>query len=128
MGDLLGQSGFHLIDGQACTARYDARMKIDLDPENLQVSMGLWRQATDMEIPLAPHLRSHFLTQRGALLEGFVKIAKNWTMLLDGCKASDDDLIALDALRGEIIEFKSWAERGIEELSKLATEIGAGKG
>ena len=98
--DLLCQGGTHLIDWQrAGTARYDAQMKIELDPEGLQVSMGLWRKATDMEIPLAPHLRSHFLTRRGNLLEGFVKISKNWTMLLEGCKATGDDLVALDALR-----------------------------
>ncbi len=103
-------------------------MKIDLDPENIQVAMDMWRQAVDMKIPLAPELRSHFFTRRGSMLEGFVKIANNWIMLLNGCKGEGNDQVALDALRKEINDFKNWAESGIDELVKLAAEVNSGKG
>jgi hypothetical protein len=103
-------------------------MKIDLDPENIQVAMDMWRKATDMEIPLAPELRSHFFTQRGSILEGFVKTANNWIMLLNGCKATGDDAGELDALRKEINDFKSWASKGIDELVNLANEVNSKKG
>lgn len=97
-------------------------MKIDLDPDGLKVSMDLWRKAIGMEIPLAPEIRSHFLTRRGALLEGFIKVANNWLTLLRGCTATGDDLEELNALQKEINDFKSWAEDGVSELVKLANE------
>jgi hypothetical protein len=108
--------------------RYHCIMKIDLDPENIQVAMDMWRKATDMEILLAPELCSHFFTRRGSILEGFVKTANNWIMQLNGCDATGDDLVALDALRKEITVFKCWAESGIDELAKLAAEVNSGKG
>jgi hypothetical protein len=97
-------------------------MKLELDPDELRVSMDMWRKAIDMEIPLAPSIRSHFLSRRGALLEGFVKTANNWASLLHYCKATGDDQLQLEALRGEIDAFKDWAEAGIDDLAKLAAE------
>ena len=35
-----------------------------------------------------------------------------------------EDLVALDALETEIEEFKTWAEAGISELARLASEEG----
>ena len=97
-------------------------MKLDLDPEGLKVSMDLWRKATDMEVDLAPAIRSHLLTRRGPLLEGFVKIATDWLTLLSYGTATGDDLVELEALRIEIASFRTWAETGISELVKIAEE------
>lgn len=108
--------------------RYHYPMKIDLDPESIQVAMDMWRKATNMEIELVPHLRSHFFTQRGNILANFVMTAKNWILLLDACKAAGDDLVALDALREEVKDFKNWAESGIDELARLAVELESKKG
>jgi hypothetical protein len=82
-------------------------MKIDLDPENIHAAMDMWRKGTDMEIPLAPELRSHFFTRRGSILENFVKTSNNWIMMLNGCEATGDDAVELDALLKEINDFKS---------------------
>jgi hypothetical protein len=38
------------------------------------------------------------------------------------CKATGDDQLQLEALRGEIDAFKDWAEAGIDDLAKLAAE------
>jgi hypothetical protein len=97
-------------------------MKLDLDPDGVKVSMDLWRKATDMEVDLAPAIRSHLLTRRGTLLEGFVKVATNWLTLLSYCTAVGDEQAQLEALRVEIASFRSWAETGISELAKLAAE------
>lgn len=43
-------------------------------------------------------------------------------MLLRHCKATGEDLVALDSLETEIEEFKDWAEAGISELARLASE------
>ena len=104
-------------------ARYHYPMKLELNPEGLQTAMELWRKTVEMEIPLAPHLRSHFLLQRGSLLEGFVKTANNWLMVLNNCKPTDEnDTVDLRALKEEILSFKSWAEQGVSELVKLTNE------
>ena len=97
-------------------------MKLDLDPEQLKESMDLSRKATDMEVNLAPAIRSHVLSRRGPLLEGFVKVATNWLTLLSSCTAAGDEQEQLEALRQEIVSFRSWAETGISELAKLAAE------
>jgi hypothetical protein len=97
-------------------------MKLDLDPEGMKVSMELWRKATDMEVDLAPAIRSHLLTRRGPLLEGFVRVSTNWLTVLSYCNATGDDLVELEALRVEIASFSAWAEAGISELTKLAAE------
>jgi hypothetical protein len=114
-----------MIDGgpAKCQWReYHRFMKLDLDPDGLKVSMDLWRKATDMEVDLAPAIRSHLLTRRGPLLDGFVKVSTNWLTLLRSCTATGDDLVELEALRVEIASFRTWAETGILELAKLAEE------
>lgn len=84
--------------------------------------MNLWKQAVDLKIPLAHDVRIHFFAKRGQLLDGFVKIAGNWLMLLRCCKATGEDVVALDNLEEEIENFKKWAEDGISELARLATD------
>ena len=97
-------------------------MKLELDQESVRTMLQMWRKAVDLEIPLASDIRIHFLARRGQLLDGFVKLAGNWLMLLRHCKATGEDLVALDALETEVEEFKAWAEAGISELAKLASE------
>lgn len=97
-------------------------MRLELDQESVRTMLQMWRKAVDLEIPLASDLRIHFLARRGQLLDGFVKLAGNWLMLLRHCKATGEDLVALDALETEIEEFKAWAEAGISELACLASE------
>ena len=63
-------------------------MKLDLDPEKLRMSMNPWKQAVDAKIPLAHDVRIHFFAKRGQQLDGFVKIASNWLMLLRCCDAA----------------------------------------
>lgn len=97
-------------------------MKLELDQENVRTMMQMWRKAVDLEIPLSSDIRIHFLARRGQLLDGFVKLAGNWLMLFRHFKATGEDLVALDALETEIEEFKAWAEAGISELARLASE------
>ena len=97
-------------------------MILDLDPDGLRVAMDLWRNATDMSIPLSADLRSHFFAGRGKLLQGFVKVASDWLMLLQSCTATGDDLVELDGIRREILAFKAWADSGLSEIARLAKE------
>lgn len=82
----------------------------------------MWRKSVDMQIPLAPEFRIHFFARRGELLDNYAKVAANWLTLLSSCKADGENLVALDQIETDIEEFKAWAEAGISELTRLATE------
>lgn len=97
-------------------------MKLDLDPEGLRVSMEMWRKAVDLQIPLRSDIRTHFLSSRGDLLKGFVKLAGNWLTVLHSCKATGPDLVEFEQLVADIEDFKRWAEVGIAELALLKAE------
>lgn len=97
-------------------------MKLELDHESVRTMIQMWRKAVDLEIPLASDIRIHFLARRGQLLDGFVKLAGNWLMLLRHCKATGEDLVVLDAFETDVEEFKAWAESGISEIARLASE------
>lgn len=97
-------------------------MKLDFDPEGLRVCMRLWRDTTDLKVPVHDNFKIHFIESRASLLEGFVKIGNAFTTILRACKAEGQDLVELDAIKADVDEFKKWAKDGLEELSSLASE------
>ena len=97
-------------------------MNVELNPEWLRTSMSMWRDAVDMKIPIHDSFKVHFLEKRGTLLDGFVKTATSWSMILRTCKAEGDNQVALESLLAEVDEFKKWAESGLSELSSLAMQ------
>lgn len=97
-------------------------MKIELNPEWLRTSMSMWRDAVDMNIPIHDSFKVHFLEKRGAILDGFVKTATSWSMILRTCKADGEDQAALESLLADVEAFKKWAESGLSELSNLAVQ------
>lgn len=94
-------------------------MRIFFDPETLRSQMALRRAATDMKLPMNERLKVHFMTHRAQLLSNFSLTAGAWMMLLHGCKAEPIDRDELEALKAEVIEFKAWAEDGLQELRRM---------
>ena len=97
-------------------------MKVDLDSDWLRTSMEMWRDAIDMRIPVHDKFKVHFIEQRSQLLEGFVKTATSWSMVLRACKADGHDLEALQSLNTDVDAFKQWAVDGLEELRRLGVQ------
>lgn len=97
-------------------------MKLDFDPERLRISMRMWRDATDLKVPVHDNFKIHFIESRASLLEGFVKIGNAFSTILRACTAEGQDLVELDAINADVEEFKQWAKDGLEELSSLASE------
>ena len=54
--------------------------QVTLDPGFLQESMRLWRQATDMQLPLHDEFKLHFMQNRRPILANHAKTAKAWAM------------------------------------------------
>jgi hypothetical protein len=97
-------------------------MQCTLDPEYLRSQMRLRRAATDMKLPMHERLKVHFITRRAELLSNFSLTAGAWMMLLHGCSAERGDLRELEALKAEIVEFKEWAEEGLQALQRMGLQ------
>lgn len=97
-------------------------MQLDLDPEHIRTQMRLRRAATDMKLPMDEKLKLHFITQRGPMLSNCSITAGSWMMLLHGCCAEGEQKAHLEALKREILEFKEWAEDGMQELQRLGLQ------
>lgn len=98
----------------------DAVFPVELDPSFIRVSMDMWRNATDMKIPLHDAFKIHFMERRKALLEGFEKTGKAWLAMLRAMK-STSNASELVALRADIEEFVRWAEDGLATLAHLGS-------
>lgn len=97
-------------------------MKLDFDPAWLRTSMSMWRDATDLKVPLHDDFKVHFIEQRSSILAGFIKTATAFSMVLRACKAEGEDLRELEALRTEVDAFKKWAETGLNDLNTMALQ------
>lgn len=95
-------------------------MKLELDPENLRVSMTLWRDAVDMKIPVKDELKIHFMNQRQPILQKMTCTASAWLTLLRGCQTEGEDKAQLIALQADVEAFKKWADDGLKELTDFA--------
>jgi hypothetical protein len=94
-------------------------MKLELDPETLRDSMALWRDATDMKIPIHDDFKIHFMQNRSKLLDGFVRTATSWSMLLNACKQDTSEPESLELLKADVQAFKKWAEDALDEIRSL---------
>lgn len=99
---------------------HNSSMKIDLDPENLRVSMTLWRDAVDMKIPLKDEFKIHFMNQRQTILQKMTSTASAWLTLLRGCQAEGEDKAQLEKLQADVAAFQKWADDGLKELTDFA--------
>jgi len=93
---------------------------VTLNAGFLRESMALWRDATDMKMPLHDTFKIHFMQRRQSLLEGFQKTGKAWLMMLSAMRpaSTPEDLAAL---RHDIEAFVRWAGDGLEELRCLSS-------
>lgn len=103
--------------------KQDQRIQIAFDPAFIRTSMELWRETTDMKIPVHDSFKVHFMQNRGAILRNFAKTAGAWTMMFHGLEAtSPEDAEALAAVRAEVEAFGEWAKLEIAKLERVAEE------
>lgn len=97
--------------------------QVTLDPGFLQESMRLWRQATDMQLPLHDKFKLHFMQNRRPILTNHVKTARDWLMVMRAMSpATAEEEGALRDLLAEVEEFCSWAKAELAKLDHMALE------
>ncbi|NVM80070.1 hypothetical protein FHW83_005915 [Duganella sp. SG902] len=92
---------------------------VRLDPGMMRMSMQLWREATDMKIPIHDSLKLHFIANRRAMLNNHARTAKAWGTMLESMRAPGLDQAHLDKLKAQVDEFREWAEAGLAELDQV---------
>ncbi|MFJ1470133.1 hypothetical protein [Massilia orientalis] len=93
------------------------------DPSFIRMAMQMWREATDLKVPVHDEFKVHFMENRGQILTNFANTATAWSMMLRALTpTSPADADACEALRGEIEEFQAWAKSEIAKLEHLAVE------
>lgn len=101
----------------------ERKIQIAFDPSFVRTSMELWRETTDMKLPVHDSFKVHFIQNRGPILRNFVKTAGAWAMMFHGLEAtSPEDAEALAAVRAEVDAFGEWAKAEIAKLAQLAEE------
>jgi hypothetical protein len=100
----------------------NAPMKVELDPGNLLMSMSLWRDVTDMKMPIADHLRVHLMSNKAQNLNNFIATATAWRTVLRGCTPLEPDAQQFADLVREIEAFIEWSKAGLVELRQLALQ------
>lgn len=97
-------------------------MQLRLDPQAIRSQMSLRRAATDIKLPMDERLKVHFITRRVELLSNFSLTAGAWMMLLHACAAEGPHHATLETLKADILEFKTWAEEGLQELQRMGLQ------
>ena len=97
-------------------------MQLLLDPETIRSLIALRRAATDMKLPMNERMKLHFITRRGDLLSNFSLTAAAWMILLHTCSATPGDEAALQQLKQEVVEFKDWADEGLQALQRMGLQ------
>jgi hypothetical protein len=97
-------------------------MKIDLDPDDLRISMTMWRDTIDLKVPMLDKFKLQFMQERRTILTNFSKTSKAWLTVLRCCKADGNDQGALCELVAEVSAFKDWAESSIQQLDRLGIQ------
>jgi len=99
------------------------KIQVVFDPSMVRMSIELWRQATDLKMPVHDSLKVHFIQNRGRILKNFAKTAGAWSMIFHGIEAAaPEDVEALAAVRSEIDTFGEWAKSEIAKLDQMAEE------
>lgn len=97
-------------------------MQFTLDPEFMRGLMVRRRAATDMQLPMNERAKVYFMSHRAQLLSNFSLTAGAWMMLLHGCSAQGADRDDLERLKAEVVDFKEWAEEGLQELRRMGLQ------
>lgn len=97
--------------------------QVTLDPAFLQESMRLWREATDMQLPLHDEFKLHFMQNRRPILANHAKTARDWAMILRAMSsATMAEEGMLNALLAEVEAFGTWANSELAKLDHMALQ------
>lgn len=117
----LDDNGLKATANAAVTPTRDD-MNLNIDPQNLQVCMKLWKEALTNTIPMATEFQIHFIQERPTILGNYERTASAWLMILRPATPADSDKDTHAALIAEIEEFQRWVKEEIAELNRLAIQ------
>lgn len=98
-------------------------IQVSFDPSFLEESLWLWRQATDMQIPMRDDFKVHFMQNRQKILANHANTARSWSMMLRAMTPSTPaEQASLDAVLAQVEEFGTWAKEQVAEIEHLALQ------
>lgn len=98
-------------------------IQVAFDPSFLRESLWLWRQATDMQIPMRDDFKVHFMQNRQKILANHANTARSWSMMLRAMTpVTPAEQADLDAVLAQVEEFGTWAKEQIAEMEHLAVQ------
>ncbi len=97
-------------------------MNLNIDPQNLQVCMKLWKEALTHTIPMATEFQIHFIQERPTILGNYERTASAWLMMLRPATPADGDKEAHAALIAEIEDFQRWVKDELAAVERLALQ------
>ncbi|MFL9876527.1 hypothetical protein [Paraburkholderia megapolitana] len=101
--------------------RSDTHIDVVFDPGFIRTSMTLWRDSTDMTIPVHDVFKVDFMTNRRTLLAGFERTSAAWAMLLRSMKSATSPA-ELEKVCSEVDQFGTWARGELANLDALGLE------
>lgn len=103
-------------------------MKLDIDPAYMLSCMSLWRDSTDLKIPMRDDFKMHFMQERESILKNFTSTASAWLMALRRAVPDAKDQVEFEGLIAKIEEFEAWATTELQAIQGMAVaeEIQAG--
>ena len=84
--------------------------------------MRMWRETTDMKVPLHDDFKVHFMQNRGQILGNFERTASAWQMMLGAMKPASEDKEQFESIVASVNEFADWAKSEQEKLHRLALQ------
>lgn len=98
-------------------------IQVNFDPSFVRESLWLWRQATDMQIPMRDDFKVHFMQNRQKILANHANTARSWSMMLRAMTpATPAEQTDFDAIVAQVEEFGRWANGQIAEMAHLAVQ------
>ena len=104
------------------TIRPMTLITVTLDTEDLDMQIDLWRSTVDMKIPIADHLKLHFITKRRDILATMLETGKHYDAMLALMEPVEADRERFTQLRQKVQEFRRWAADGLYELNQLSSD------
>jgi len=97
-----------------------ASITVTLDTEELGAQIDLWRATVDMEIPIADHLKLHFIAKRREILMGLLETGRHYDAMLALMEPVEADRGRFATSRRKVQEFRRWAADGLHRLNEVS--------
>ncbi|WP_148415349.1 hypothetical protein [Noviherbaspirillum massiliense] len=96
-------------------------MKVELDIEKMQAMLEMWRNSTDLQVPMTDGFRLYLMKNRHEILGNLLQAATALNLAMSCMKPLDDDA-AFDDLKEKLRAFIEWAAAEIDKLDLMTRE------